>query len=113
MQVACATTVTPSSAPVTITGWTYALQGGVYTASRVLRATLRSGSQADRRGLERATGDQAQHIGVEAYRHVAQQRAGRYGGILTLGGGMFFFFQAEDGIRDGRVTGVQTCALPI
>src|SRR4051794_41414696 len=25
----------------------------------------------------------------------------------------FFFFQAEDGIRDGRVTGVQTCALPI
>src|SRR5713226_8436329 len=25
----------------------------------------------------------------------------------------FFFFQAEAGIRDGRVTGVQTCALPI
>src|SRR6266581_5410579 len=25
----------------------------------------------------------------------------------------FFFFQAEVGIRDGRVTGVQTCALPI
>src|SRR5689334_24128311 len=25
----------------------------------------------------------------------------------------FFFFQAEDGIRDGTVTGVQTCALPI
>src|SRR5256885_8091256 len=25
----------------------------------------------------------------------------------------FFFFQAEDGIRDYRVTGVQTCALPI
>src|SRR6516164_10276230 len=24
-----------------------------------------------------------------------------------------FFFQAEDGIRDGTVTGVQTCALPI
>src|SRR5690348_2279193 len=24
-----------------------------------------------------------------------------------------FFFQAEDGIRGGRVTGVQTCALPI
>src|SRR5690348_4638915 len=33
----------------------------------------------------------------------------RYTGCLTL----FFFFQAEDGIRDGRVTGVQTCALPI
>src|SRR2546421_10954352 len=26
---------------------------------------------------------------------------------------MFFFFQAEDGIRDLIVTGVQTCALPI
>src|SRR5439155_19161446 len=25
----------------------------------------------------------------------------------------YFFFQAEDGIRDGHVTGVQTCALPI
>src|SRR5713226_6982253 len=30
-------------------------------------------------------------------------------GVLSV----FFFFQAEDGIRDGRVTGVQTCALPI
>src|SRR5262249_59342507 len=27
--------------------------------------------------------------------------------------GVFFFFQAEDGIRDWSVTGVQTCALPI
>src|SRR5205823_10320527 len=27
--------------------------------------------------------------------------------------GFFFFFQAEDGIRDKLVTGVQTCALPI
>src|SRR5437764_10792685 len=26
---------------------------------------------------------------------------------------LFFFFQAEDGIRDTSVTGVQTCALPI
>src|SRR5207245_8458445 len=28
-------------------------------------------------------------------------------------GVVFFFFQAEDGIRDATVTGVQTCALPI
>src|SRR5256886_17006976 len=28
-------------------------------------------------------------------------------------GRFFFFFQAEDGIRDLTVTGVQTCALPI
>src|SRR5207253_8457409 len=30
-----------------------------------------------------------------------------------IGCSFFFFFQAEDGIRDGHVTGVQTCALPI
>ena len=29
------------------------------------------------------------------------------------GSRIFFFFQAEDGIRDHCVTGVQTCALPI
>src|SRR5256885_5461525 len=28
-------------------------------------------------------------------------------------GRVYFFFQAEDGIRDYKVTGVQTCALPI
>src|SRR5256885_3357994 len=32
---------------------------------------------------------------------------------LTLDECFFFFFQAEDGIRDYKVTGVQTCALPI
>src|SRR5256885_9785072 len=31
----------------------------------------------------------------------------------TRSGSCFFFFQAEDGIRDYKVTGVQTCALPI
>ena len=39
-------------------------------------------------------------------------------GVGVWGGGVggvvvFFFFQAEDGIRDYDVTGVQTCALPI
>src|SRR5256885_8084554 len=43
--------------------------------------------------------------------------------VITLGVGLLiskrrlhthiFFFQAEDGIRDYKVTGVQTCALPI
>src|SRR5256886_12824265 len=33
--------------------------------------------------------------------------------ILVLHYLSFFFFQAEDGIRDLTVTGVQTCALPI
>src|SRR2546429_4200908 len=31
-------------------------------------------------------------------------------GLVSM---FFFFFQAEDGIRDVAVTGVQTCALPI
>src|SRR3712207_6942514 len=31
----------------------------------------------------------------------------------NLGFSVYFFFQAEDGIRDIGVTGVQTCALPI
>src|SRR5207237_3788499 len=31
----------------------------------------------------------------------------------VVGCAVFFFFQAEDGIRDSSVTGVQTCALPI
>src|SRR5947209_12159636 len=33
--------------------------------------------------------------------------------ILEFYSFVFFFFQAEDGIRDIGVTGVQTCALPI
>src|SRR5258708_24061794 len=33
--------------------------------------------------------------------------------LLSLFVDFFFFFQAEDGIRDDLVTGVQTCALPI
>src|SRR5205807_6212916 len=33
--------------------------------------------------------------------------------VEHLRGDVFFFFQAEDGIRDYKVTGVQTCALPI
>src|SRR3712207_4464444 len=35
----------------------------------------------------------------------------RRGAVIVLT--LFFFFQAEDGIRDIGVTGVQTCALPI
>src|SRR5205823_7256429 len=33
--------------------------------------------------------------------------------VTSLISASFFFFQAEDGIRDKLVTGVQTCALPI
>src|SRR5256885_4955517 len=40
------------------------------------------------------------------------RRVCRTGPRLTLMS-LIFFFQAEDGIRDYKVTGVQTCALPI
>src|SRR5437763_17099751 len=33
--------------------------------------------------------------------------------FFSISSCFFFFFQAEDGIRDTSVTGVQTCALPI
>src|SRR3989441_19741 len=35
------------------------------------------------------------------------------GAVAVVLSSLFFFFQAEDGIRDKLVTGVQTCALPI
>src|SRR5205807_5324526 len=38
---------------------------------------------------------------------------GRENGRRTVLDMVYFFFQAEDGIRDYKVTGVQTCALPI
>src|SRR2546430_7774202 len=37
----------------------------------------------------------------------------RVGSYARTSLSFFFFFQAEDGIRDLTVTGVQTCALPI
>src|SRR2546429_6039522 len=46
---------------------------------------------------------------VEGWRPCAAARRG----VDNIVGGLIFFFQAEDGIRDVAVTGVQTCALPI
>ena len=43
-----------------------------------------------------------------AQRSIVHSSRGADGVVLC-----FFFFQAEDGIRDRLVTGVQTCALPI
>ena len=49
-------------------------------------------------------------VGVVAVVRVVVWTVG-VGGVV--GGLCVFFFQAEDGIRDYDVTGVQTCALPI
>src|SRR5256885_5339352 len=47
--------------------------------------------------------------------HVAHSgpNAVHAGESVRVSGKLMFFFQAEDGIRDYKVTGVQTCALPI
>src|SRR2546430_4083102 len=57
--------------------------------------------------------------GRQKERRCGPRRSRRGGGLrssrgpLARGSAYFFFFQAEDGIRDLTVTGVQTCALPI
>src|SRR2546426_5977983 len=45
--------------------------------------------------------------------HRRGKKPGRNAEVLTVEYLYLFFFQAEDGIRDYKVTGVQTCALPI
>ena len=53
---------------------------------------------------------------IRKCRRVVNKRGGSVHirwGVWGGGCGVFFFFQAEDGIRARLVTGVQTCALPI
>src|SRR5207248_11435091 len=53
-------------------------------------------------------------VGVRTTEGGLYNTAGNWLERCKLGGVVeFFFFQAEDGIRDRTVTGVQTCALPI
>src|SRR5439155_10429982 len=55
--------------------------------------------------------DVRRHIGtVLQENHIFNETIARN---ISFGDPELFFFQAEDGIRDGHVTGVQTCALPI
>src|SRR2546426_2564416 len=49
--------------------------------------------------------------GAHGHLRLQPQQLGRSSGVCI--DVYFFFFQAEDGIRDYKVTGVQTCALPI
>src|SRR2546430_13704352 len=54
----------------------------------------------------------AQKLGI-ARDSIMRALAGIMHALLEATGDGHFFFQAEDGIRDLTVTGVQTCALPI
>src|SRR5437868_11015903 len=66
------------------------------------------GGRSWTRGRFRAP-DVDEATGTRSHR-CALSRIGEYTGSDHV---FFFFFQAEDGIRDRNVTGVQTCALPI
>src|SRR2546426_12370463 len=64
------------------------------------------------------TGTRCVQLGVQGFvnaRAVAGARAScsLVRNLASMYSRCFFFFQAEDGIRDYKVTGVQTCALPI
>src|SRR5256886_8572604 len=67
---------------------------------------------ADRKEEDEWTGDRgnASPHPATASAELASQRCPRG---TAAAGARYFFFQAEDGIRDLTVTGVQTCALPI
>src|SRR6266581_4636275 len=74
----------------------------------------------ERRELEPALLHQREERGQRAMQLRHGQRESDAAGARPHGGhateaphAVLFFVQAEDGIRDGRVTGVQTCALPI
>src|SRR2546430_8313174 len=71
---------------------------GWSTVQRVAATDLRSNSAYDLIGAEAAN------------RHTGQPRSTQLRPRYSC---CCFFFQAEDGIRDLTVTGVQTCALPI
>src|SRR2546430_645289 len=82
----------------------------VVNETRVLRAL----SSCGYRGVVQALG--ARRAGQSGAGFGARRRVESHGdmsGRLRVRGCGFFFFQAEDGIRDLTVTGVQTCALPI
>src|SRR4051794_25891434 len=76
-------------------------------------SALRQSARGARRGSDRT------RLGVPPARADTPAATTRRGVVRGVRGGVGhlralpFFFQAEDGIRDGRVTGVQTCALPI
>src|SRR2546430_3080592 len=72
----------------------------------MLQAVASTGAQVDSRALNDAmkADFEAVQTAVNLGDAVVAEK-----GVLVL----FFFFQAEDGIRDLTVTGVQTCALPI
>ena len=94
---------------------------GAGTAAQKMRERPKHHCQEHR--MSHGVSDAARKIRREQQREYRQHQYGRqvphrfgrrvedYG--LAACQAVFFFFQAEDGIRDAGMTGVQTCALPI
>src|SRR6266446_5392089 len=67
----------------------------------------------DKGPFTRLIGASRQHLGNN-YAHVPRSASGSHPSRkISATGSLFLVFQAEDGIRGYKVTGVQTCALPI
>src|SRR2546430_11401707 len=95
--------------------------------TRAVRIMLRDGGRcgrgvgagAESRRAGEAAGERGRRVAGTARRSPeAEGAGGRVGRRVCATGDrrrtpFVFFFQAEDGIRDLTVTGVQTCALPI
>jgi hypothetical protein len=89
LLVSCGSTGALSAAECTINGagWTFTLQAGTYTASRVVRVQVKSGSVLPRWTLRLVTEDGAHRLDLFAPRIDHQGQPGRYVGTVTLGGG--------------------------
>src|SRR5688500_1565057 len=78
---------------------------------KIVRLIRSPGFFSSRRRLKKSRSEE-RRVGKECRsRGGAEQESVDAAG--ASGRSVFFFFQAEDGIRDYKVTGVQTCALPI
>src|SRR5256885_9709423 len=115
--------------PIPLTGFRALLQGSSRYSIRIglcrqYRTDVRTArgrySPPDTAASDRAEARPLLSRGSNALRHRPRTWRGALGrgGHLAhrdhaLPSGPRFFFQAEDGIRDYKVTGVQTCALPI
>src|SRR5258708_441478 len=72
------------------------------------KSKMKTRVRSKRRSQQPAQRASELHSYVTAHAHPALFHSGAHREF-----DFFFFFQAEDGIRDDLVTGVQTCALPI
>src|SRR5256884_3213696 len=89
--------------------------GGAATLAQVVDACVRKGELVEQveGGAVRCFACGHRCLVRPGRRGICKVRFNKDGTLYVTAGYVAFFFQAEDGIRDVAVTGVQTCALPI